>query len=192
MSFFIFKYLDVENYNKIHQELSNFAIPYSQGKPTGLWTIPLNNFLKNCTITDKYFLDLGIKNKLEKCCIIVVHPGTKEKDAHIDKKIEPPIIGPCESRGCLSLNFNIQNGDITTVFLYEYISGPKTIVDLPDRSEGSYIFYSGADLKEIGKYCLTKPVLMNNTVPHAIVNNTDATRISLSFRFSSDPWELTV
>mgnify|MGYP001023914481 CR=1 FL=1 len=35
-------------------------------------------------------------------------------------------------------------------------------------------------------------VLMNNTVPHAIKNDTDTPRVSVSFRFLVDPWEWAV
>jgi hypothetical protein len=190
MNLFTYRYLNTPNINVIQEELTKFILPYCEGKPTGLWTVDLLKFFANCPDTVQYLTELNVLNKLTNVCYIVVHPGAGEKDAHVDKNVEPPITHG-DSKGCLSMNFGIQNCTETPVIFYEYISGPKDYVPLPDPSEGSYIFYAKSTLKEIDRYILNTPVIMNNTVPHAIYNSTDNIRISVSFRFSSDPWNLT-
>jgi hypothetical protein len=187
---FTYRYLDIPNADKIEKELSDFILPYCKDKPTGLWSVDLLKFFSDCPESVEYLKSAGLFNELRKVCYIVVHPGAGEKDAHVDRNIEPPLVQG-ESSGCLAINFGIQNQADTPVIFYEYISGPKEYFSLPDPAEGSYIFYAKSELKEIDRYLLTTPALINTTVPHSIYNNTDKTRISVTFRFNSDPWHLT-
>jgi hypothetical protein len=191
MNPFTYRYLDVPNSHKIQEELTKFILPYCENKPTGLWSVDLLKFFANCSDTVQYLINLNVLTKLKKVCYIIVHPGSGEKDAHVDRNIEPPASFGTDTNGCLSLNFGIQNCTETPVIFYEYLTGPKDYVPLPDPSEGSYIFYARSTLKEIDRYILDAPIIMNNTVPHAIYNNIDKIRISVSFRFSTDPWNLT-
>ena len=169
-------------------ELRKFALPYAANKPTGLWALDLEEFKNTCPRCVWYFDSIGQLDNLYKACIVVVHPKTTGKDAHVDNNIEPPAEGG-DTKGCISFNFDIENGLNTSVIFYKYISGDKKIRPLHDPTQGSYIYYSGCVMEEIGRYSLDTPAIMNNTVPHAILNDTDKTRISLSFRFVVDPWE---
>lgn len=189
MNYVTYNHLIVPNLKEIQQELSNYILPHCVDKPTGLWSVNLNSFLASCPMTIEYIKSNNLLDILKKVCYIVVHPGTKENDAHVDRDIEPPASFG-NTTGCLSLNFGIQNYIETPVILYEYVSGPKEYIPLPDPSEGSYIFYAESELKEIDRYTLDNPVIMNNTVPHSIYNNTKDVRISISFRFTQDPWHL--
>jgi hypothetical protein len=185
---FIYRKVFIENIDEMHDELVRFALPYSVDKPTGLWALDLDEFKTTCPKCVDYFDSISQLNNLFKTCIVVVHPKTTGRDAHVDNNIEPPIDSGI-TKGCISFNFDIQNGINTSVIFYKYISGDKKIVALPDATQGSYIFYSGCEMEELGRYTLKTPAIMNNTVPHAILNDTELPRISLSFRFKVDPWE---
>ncbi len=187
---FTYKYLDIPDFKQIEQELSDFILPYCKGKPTGLWSVDLDEFFLHCPKSVKNLISMNLLTNLKKVCYIVVHPGAGEKAAHVDMNIEPPL-SEGESSGCLSMNFGIQNCHETPVIFYEYISGPKDYFSLPDPSQGSFIFYARSELKEIDRYILHAPVLINTSVPHSIFNNTTKTRISVVFRFNTDPWYLT-
>ncbi len=189
MNYITYKKIEVPKLKEIQQELTKFILPYCEGKPTGLWSVDMTKFFTECTNTVEYFTENNLYNKLKKVCYIVVHPGAGERDAHVDRNIEPPAESG-DTSGCVSLNFGIQNYTETPVIFYEYLNGPKQYIPLPDPSEGSYIFYSEANLKEIDRYVLDNPTLMNNTVPHAISNDSNEVRITISFRFTQDPWHL--
>lgn len=189
MNYVTYKHLIVPKLKEIQQELTDYILPYCVNKPTGLWSVDKNNFISSCSTTTEYLKSNNLLDSLKKVCYIIVHPGTKEKDAHVDRDIEPPASFG-DTSGCVSLNFGIQNYTETPVIFYEYIRGPKQYIPLPDPSEGSYIFYAESELKEIDRYVLDRPVIMNNTVPHSIYNNTQDIRISISFRFTQDPWHL--
>ena len=189
MNYITYKKIEVPNLKEIQQELFEFILPYCEGKPTGLWSVDILKFFATCPNTVEYLTENDLYNKLKKICYIVVHPGAKETDAHVDRNIEPPASGG-DTTGCLSLNVGIKNYLETPVVFYKYLSGPKHYIPLPDPTEGSYIFYSESKLEEIDRYVLDKPVLMNNTVPHSISNDTNEPRISISFRFLNDPWHL--
>lgn len=185
---FVYRKVSIENIKVMTYELTQYALPHTVDKPTGLWAIDLEEFKNTCPHCVDYFKSINQLDNLYKACIVVVHPKTTGKDAHVDNNIEPPAEGGV-TKGCISLNFDIQNGVDTSVIFYKYISGDKKIVSLFDPTQGSYIYYSGCEMEEIGRYSLSSPMIMNNTVPHAILNDTDETRISLSFRFIVDPWE---
>jgi len=185
---FVYKKVVISKINVMTYELRKFALPYAANKPTGLWALDLEEFKNTCPHCVWYFDSIGQLDNLYKACIVVVHPKTTGKDAHVDNNIEPPAEGG-DTKGCISFNFDIENGLNTSVIFYKYISGDKKIMHLHDPTQGSYIYYSGCVMEEIGRYSLDTPAIMNNTVPHAILNDTDKTRISLSFRFVVDPWE---
>jgi len=190
---FTYRHLSVDNLEAISDELKTFAHPHVEGKTrTDLWALDMNQFLSSCPNTVEYFKSINQLDNLYKCCIVVVQPNILEsaKAPHVDNNIEPPIESGI-SKGCISLNFNIQNGEVETcpAVFYNYISGEKTIRPLGDPNEGSYIFYIGCEMEEISRYTLTTPVIMNNSVPHLINNRMDTPRISMSFRFKQDPWD---
>jgi len=185
---FVYKNVVINKINVMTYELRKFALPYAENKPTGLWALDLEEFKNTCPHCVWYFEHIGQLDNLYKACIVVVHPKTTGKDAHVDNNIEPPAEGG-NTKGCISFNFDIQNGKNTSVIFYKYLSGDKKIVPLHDPTQGSYIYYSGCEMEEIGRYSLSTPAMMNNTVPHAIFNDTEETRITLSFRFVVDPWD---
>lgn len=187
-SIFLYKYLDVDNIDNIKREQIEFVIPHTINKPTGLWTLNNDEFFRECPATVDYLKSSNIIDNFNKCAVIIVHSSPYQKVPHTDGHFSGPQGFP--SNGRLSMNFEIQNCINAPVKLYKYISGNKTGLMLPDITEGSYDFYEDCEMIEVGQYNLHSPVIMNNTVPHALVNQTNMTRISLSLRFKPDPWEL--
>ena len=185
---FTYRELQLEKAGVMSYEMKKFAMPYIVDKPTGLWALDLEEFKSISPHCVDYFKRIGQLDNLYKACVIIVHPKTTGKDAHVDNNIEPPVDSGT-TKGCISLNFEIENCLKTQVIFYKYISGDKKILPLHDPTQGSYIYYSGCEMEELGRYNLRWPVVMNNTVPHAILNDTDSVRISFSFRFKVDPWE---
>ncbi len=163
MNYVTYKKIKVPKLKEIQKELTEFILPYCEGKPTGLWSVDMTKFFTECNHTVEYFTENNLYNNLKKVCYIVVHPGAIETDAHVDRNIEPPASGG-DTTGCLSLNVGIKNYLETSVVFYRYLNGPKHYIPLPDPTEGSYIFYSESELEEIDRYVLDKPVLMNNKI----------------------------
>jgi hypothetical protein len=187
---FVYRKLKIEKINVISHELRQFVLPYDESKDnvTGLWALDLERFKNTCPHAVNYFNSIGQLDNIYKVCIIIVHPPSDGKKPHVDNLHYTPLnTGP--SKGCLSLNFNIENCIDTSVMHYKYISGDTKVFPLHDPTQGSFIVFQGCKMEEIARYNLEEPVIMNNSTPHCIVNLTNAPRISLSFRFKDDPWD---
>lgn len=169
---FYFKYLD---------------LPYDRAEVENLYNLYPNmpgrfNMLK----TDEAMSQLPVLSSLFKSLNLVpskvayINIGRNTTQiVHIDWGVEN-----------LALNFPVYNcSDIYTEFY-----------DIPDSElkEGKtmgtglpFYYYSDmTDKKYVDKFSLTKPVLLNIKKPHSVVNNSTLSRISLSFRFKTDPWFL--
>lgn len=187
-SVFLYRHLDIDNLKEIQNEQTAFVMPYTINKPTGLWTLNNDEFFNMCPLTVNFLKTSNIFDKYNKCAVIIVHSSPYQLVPHTDGHFDGPVGFP--SNGSLSMNFEIQNCIDAPVKMYKYVSGNKTGLMLPAVEEGSYDFYDECEMLELGQYNLHRPVIMNNTVPHALVNQSGSTRISLSLRFKPDPWEL--
>lgn len=90
----------------------------------------------------------------------------------------------------LALNFPVYNCLDTFTEFYdvpesELREGKTMGTELP------FYYYNNLDNKKfVDKFTLSKPVLLNIKKAHSVVNKTSSSRISLSFRFKTDPWFL--
>jgi hypothetical protein len=187
MTNFTFRYLNVPNHHNITAELAKFVLPNAVDKPTGLWALDLDELKASCPLCVNYLSSISQLDSVFLAGMVVVHPNDTV-GAHVDRNIESPINGG-NTTGCLSLNFNVLNGVDTRMVFYKYISGVTQIEPLPDPTQGEFIHYNGCTMEELCSYTLTTPIIMNNTVPHRIFNETDLVRVTLSFRLHPDPWE---
>lgn len=187
---FVYRKLKIEKLEEISHELREFVLPYDEAKDnvTGLWALDLEKFKATCPRSVEYFNSIGQLDNIYKVCIIVVHPPADGKSPHVDNEHYSPFDDGI-TKGCLSLNFNIENCIDTRVTHFKYISGIRRVFPLHDPTQGSFIVFKDCEMEEIARYNLLEPVIMNNTVPHSILNETSLPRISLSFRFKQDPWE---
>lgn len=175
MTDFIFKTLDIADFEKIKEEIAVFnqTMPSDPGR---------FNIIDNDTTLSllpsivKWFEENNLEVK--QIAYISVGPNTVQQ-AHIDSG-EPS----------LALNFPVINCEHVITQFLEFIKEDLTIqytlgTNLP------YYHYNSFDKTIIGELRLMQPTLLNVKMPHRVVNNTNLERISLSFRFKKDPWHLT-
>jgi hypothetical protein len=89
----------------------------------------------------------------------------------------------------LGLNFPVANYDQVTTDMWD--EGKLSSVRL--TTKGTYIPYYRYLVNGIepeASYVLSKPVILNIKKVHSVNNTTDLPRVSLSFRFERDPWEI--
>jgi hypothetical protein len=65
MTYITYNQLDVPNLKEIHTELTEFILPYCEGKPTGLWSVDLLKFFASCTNTVNYLTSIQLNDKLK-------------------------------------------------------------------------------------------------------------------------------
>lgn len=171
---FYSKYLNVTTFDDIKKEIDQFyidnPIPDSYFKIINCHKVmsALPSFKQWC-----------IENKIKpiKVAYISTPPNTRQSP-HKD-----------DGEEILAINFPVVNND--DVITEQWDEDELTSIKL--LTKGTYIPYyryliSGATPQ--ASYILDKPVILNIKKVHSVVNNTDKPRVSLSFRFYSDPWHL--
>jgi hypothetical protein len=85
------------------------------------------------------------------------------------------------------LNLNLYNCENSYTRMFELIN--KNYVPITLRTPGGlpFIYYPNSVCREVTRYNLSKPVLLNLNKLHSVVNNTNDTRISISIRFTTQP-----
>jgi hypothetical protein len=169
---FYFKYLDLE-YNSIEVE-SLYKI--YKDTPGRFNLIKTNEVMQYLPSIDILFKNLNLVPS--KVAYINIGPNTTQV-IHCDWGVEN-----------LALNFPVYN--CSEVFTEFY--------DIPDSElrEGKtmgtalpFYYYENLNNKKfVNKFILNKPALLNIKKAHSVVNTSRFSRISLSFRFKSDPWFL--
>ena len=181
-----YKYLDA-NIEQIQSEINNYIIDYS-GYQIGFTKLSIAELFQAVPALADWF-------KLLKCnptsvYIIKTPPGSGKENAHVDNWVEKPITEKTvDSKYALAINFPIKNTEATHTEFYEYIDGPVKNIEFGSFNI-VYQYYGKANLKEIDRYSLTKPVILNTSIPHSVINSTVEDRFALTFRFDIDPWEL--
>jgi hypothetical protein len=71
---------------------------------------------------------------------------------------------------------------------------PSDIDTIVDETKPNGVLYKKIIFKntprEISRYILDRPILLNTHVPHKIFHNNEKSRYAVSFRFAKDPWHL--
>jgi hypothetical protein len=181
-----YKYLDAD-LEKIQVDLSSYINDFNIYQ-LGFTKLSIDEILNssktlidwfdslNCAPTSSYMINTPI--------------GSNKKNAHVDNWIENPVYTKSTiSKYVLAINIPIKNTEGTYTAFYEYIDGPVKNMEFGQHNI-IYRYYGKATLKEIDRYALSKPVILNTTVPHSVINNTDKDRFALTFRFEKDPWHL--
>lgn len=142
----------------------------------------------------KYFTDMK-KDHHKFTLIKVTLTPSYQHHPHIDNLYlnQTAPVPPDQTHWCLAFNFPIENCDDTFTAFYK-CTGPDTIIHetiLPKKPQyGTYRKLEKSQLVEIDRYYLTRPVVINSSVPHNINNNDYSVRISLNVRLSPDPWDI--
>lgn len=173
---FLYKTIDIENYETIINELSSYAYAH---EPVGTRQNPyyhlnLADVLKQCPSIDGWFKKKNIRPRV---CAIISVTGDGGDLIHIDHQ-----------RNTLALNFGIKIPDGSFTGLYKQTEG--TVVEsVQPNGIPNYIFRN-AKFSIIDKFDLHKPTLFNTKIPHGVFSPVGMKRLSISFRFIEDPWSL--
>ena len=202
---FRWKYLDIDNWETIHQELTRY-LPnmknYELREPTETDNTRLTYLNKQETFSEcpslrDYFKSIGKHNHKMSIIKFIIKPYF-DHIPHVDNAeyynlSEPPAGG--FTKWCLGFNFPLENCDNTYTCFYKTKTNDITVnqtIDRPDKPHfGVYRRIDSDDLVEIDRYYLNKPILINTSVPHRVVNENLTERVAITIRINPDAWELT-
>jgi hypothetical protein len=174
---FYFKQIEVDT--NICNELKTWCASNMQTNDVPFVLLNKNKFLEECTLFIAWTKEQELKVKFVAGIKVNAHNKQVEtKTPHID--VMP------DGTGNIALNFPIENCDNTYTLMYELVKGEKIINSLPDGTLYSK-FSDNSEFKEVSKFYLNNPTFFNTSVPHKVINNTDANRLSLSIRFENNP-----
>lgn len=181
MNEFIYKKLDIQNYEQILLELKTWFIPQipSDGHSDAFLKLDNQDFFDKCPITMDWFKE----NNLQIIAVVLTTflPDNAQKDSdapHIDTQSTD-----------LAINFPILNCKNTFTSFYETINENKVLTKLGNGIT-YWTFDENTTYKEIDRFVLDGPVLFNTKIPHQVNNPTNFPRYSASFRFKEDPISL--
>jgi hypothetical protein len=125
-------------------------------------------------------------NEIAHASIITTQPFAHHKDPHTNIHQDIMTLTEWGQEQAVCLNIPIYNCDKTYVAIYEQLQDPF-------RLQGTYknghtyeaLHWKQDWCREIDRMFLPKPALFYTQMPHAIINETDESRIILSIRFST-------
>jgi len=173
-SSFYFKYVLIDNYTDIINELKPYILKHIEGFKLGFHLIEPIPVLNSCRALTEFIDSNNLK--IESLAVIIVPPNTNN-NIHIDYTSKPV--------SSLALNMEIQNCIIPKTKQYFTESVPE-LAYTPSNIE--YFKYpDDAIFTEVSQFDLRQPVLFETQIPHQICNPTNERRVSISFRFTKDP-----
>ena len=125
-------------------------------------------------------------NEIAHASIITTQPFAHHKDPHTNIHQDIMTLTEWGQEQAVCLNIPIFNCDKTYVAIYEQLQDPY-------RLQGTYknghtyeaLHWKQDWCREIDRMFLPKPALFYTQMPHAIINETNESRIILSIRFST-------
>jgi hypothetical protein len=175
MPTFCYKEIQINNYDSIITDLIR-TIDYHSFQNNFNY-IDTDSILKTNLNLNKWVIDNNCK--VIKSAVIVSTVRSSYADPHIDSQ-----------ENSLALNFPLSNcNDSYTVF-YD----PDNIDSIIDEKKPNGVIYKkikfNTQPREIDRYILDRPIILNTKIPHKIFHNSQAPRYAISFRFERDPWHL--
>lgn len=91
-------------------------------------------------------------------------------------------------KSALAINIPLENCKDSTTSFWESLIPPT-----PGKTPNGHTYssYDKNFCKKITEYTLDGPILLNTSVPHEVINNSNKWRKAISLRFLDDPWNLT-
>lgn len=180
---FYFEHIDIENYDKIVQELRPYVLmklnQMGANFYSGLLRLSESDLLDNCPAISNWFN----KNNME-LVMSAVHImqaqgiGQLHSDSNED------------ATDRLALNIDIENADVTKTKLYQ-VSVPGITYKTAGQKLPYIVYQNNADTcKQVTEYDLSTPVLFDYVKPHLVTNLTDKRRVAITLRFKNDPVHL--
>lgn len=175
MDTFCFKELNISNYRTIVREFEN-NINYTSFENNFNY-LDIKSILEKTPSLNKWLADN--RCVLSKAAIIVSTIRSSVGAPHIDSQVNS-----------LALNFPLSNCEYSYTAFYD----PADIDTIIDEEKPNGVLYKKIIFKtaprEISRYVLDRPILLNTHVPHKIFHAHEKSRYAISFRFVNDPWHL--
>ena len=180
---FYYKHIDIENYQEIIEEIRSYLIPFLDTNISGIGIIkiPQTDLTDNCTKLSNWLKqnDMFIE-------MAALHIMPKKQTGYIHSDHDG------SRKTNLAFNLDVENGDSTTTAFFE-VNAPGKIVHTARQGLPYVVYpYSKDTCKKVTEYNLTKPVLLNISKPHLVINDTDHRRVALTLRFETDPVHLLI
>lgn len=202
MKEFLYKFIELDN--TIVDEIINYSnnvLPKTQPRLNSFNNIEV--FYENCPRTKEWVYSNN--TKLLFCHRLVWSYDNLQKP-HTDFNHDPEsvekfyfnVVPNHQTKNVIALNIVTSNSDNSWISYYRRRNNKhdkKTLNVLNGisglYSENNYItYYDLEDLEEIDRIKTDRPVLLNTTVPHWIINEQSTPRVTISLRFDPDPWHL--
>ena len=173
---FFWKHIEMENYSNIIDQLQSTMVPgLLATSQRGFFHYDFDKFKNDCPL----FIDWANNKSLEIRVVAIIKTlSTIPQEIHRD-------FIPAAPGNTYALNLNLYN----CVETYTRMFKLKDNIELPPVSYGPngkpFFSYSENNCVEVTRYTLEKPVILNVAQIHQVVNNTEKTRISVSFRFKN-------
>lgn len=175
MSTFCYKEIQIDNYESIISELIK-TINYASFRDNF-------NYLDVDSILNKNFNLFKWANEnnciINKAAIIISTVRSSYADPHIDSQ-----------DNYLALNFPLFNCENSYTAFYDLKDVDSIIDDIKPNGVIYKKIVFNSQPKEIDRYKLDRPIILNTKVPHKIFHNSQIPRYAISFRFKEDPWHL--
>jgi hypothetical protein len=175
MDTFCFKALTIDNYQEIiHDFVNNTSYDSFENNFN---YIDVKSVLEKSPSFKKWLEESYCV--LSKAAIIVSTIKSSIGEPHIDSQVNS-----------LALNFPLSNCEHSYTAFYD----PADINSIIDEEKPNGVLYKKIIFKkaprEISRYVLDRPILLNTHVPHKIFHGFKKPRYAISFRFVDDPWHL--
>lgn len=173
---FFWKHIEIENYSNIIDQLQSSMVPgLLKIRERGFFHYDLKKFENTCPL----FIDWVKSKSLDIRVVAIIKTlATHPQDIHRD-------FIPAAPGNTYAINLNLYN----CVETYTRMFKLKDDIELPPVTYGPngkpFFSYSENNCTEVTRYTLEKPIILNVAQIHQVVNNTEKTRISVSFRFKN-------
>lgn len=176
---FYFKYIDIQNYDVIITEARQYILKEIEkiSKPGFALLDDKQEFIDSCPIFYNWIKSHGLD--ISKVAVHILEPNTIGY-LHTDSYSEDSY---------LALNMDMSNCADTQTKFFKPIKPGKEFKTL-NGSLSYTVFECDDTCTEVCYYNLSKPVIFNITQPHRVYNLKDTKRVSLSIRFTSNPFNL--
>lgn len=172
---FLFQKIYFPNFKEICDELRAHVLTHLPHNKNNFNHIDSTTLLKDCLLIKKWIIENSLV--LRKIAVIRIEANDKGS-VHIDTQ-----------KHFLALNFPILNCEDTYTGLYKVTHGEPKIVSMTNGL--TYNTFDNCKFEEITRYNIVdSAILFNTKIPHRVNNPTNSARITVSFRFDPDPWNL--